>query len=146
LLSATFIISIMLLLLLIYSLNLGNAKPIMPLIEPRADYPCNDLNNCRTRWNIIWSCLSTVLLCTWVSLHPNITIAPDTRRIGWIEKHVWHPLCHLMKNRLPLFPCALIAPEYILAWAIRQYIQAGEIQRTCQASQENNTEEKAILV
>ena len=132
----------MLFLLLMYSLNFGgaSARPIT-LLEQRTDTPCNDLNNCRTRWNIIWSCLSTVFLCTWVTLHPNIAIAPDTRRVGWIERSVWHPLRFLMKNRLPLFLCALVAPEYILAWAIRQYIQAGEIQRQCHASQ-TNTEAK----
>src|SRR5271169_6739061 len=122
----------MLFLLLVYFLtqsNLGGDASPIPLMERRADVSCDDLNNCRTIWNIIWSCLSTILLCTWVTLHPNITIAPDTRNMSWFEAKVWHPLRGLLKNKLPLFLCALIAPEYILAWAIRQHLSAREIQR-----------------
>jgi len=77
----------------------------------------------------VWSCFSTIFLCTWVTLHPNITIALDTRGMDRFQKSVVHPLLSFMKNKLPLFLCALIAPEYILAWAIRQYLKAGEIKR-----------------
>ena len=49
--------------------------------------------------------------------------------MGWFKKSVVHPLRGFMKNKLPLFLCALIAPEYILAWAIRQYLKAGGIKQ-----------------
>jgi len=124
----------MLFLFLVYTLTGGNqsdASPIssIPSINPRADLSCDDINNCRTISGIVWSCLSTIFLCTWVSLHPNITIAPDTRGMGGFKKSVVHPLLGFMKNKLPLFLCALIAPEYILAWAIRQYLSAGDIKQ-----------------
>ena len=32
-----------------------------------------------------------------------------------------------VEHRLPLFVCALLVPEYVLAWAIRQYLKAREI-------------------
>ena len=34
-----------------------------------------------------------------------------------------------VEHRLPLFVCALLVPEYVLAWAIRQYLSAREIAR-----------------
>jgi hypothetical protein len=116
----------MLCLLLVYSLTQsdpGDASPIPSItsITPRADFSCNDLNNCRTISNIVWSCLSTIFLCTWVSLHPNITAARDPGVMGWLRDFT--------KNKLPLFLCALLVPEYILAWAIRQYFKAGHIRQ-----------------
>jgi hypothetical protein len=38
-------------------------------------------------------------------------------------------LVELLTYKLPLFLWALLVPEYILAWAIRQYLTAGEIQK-----------------
>jgi len=123
----------MLFLLLVYSLTQSgpsdaNPIPSIPSITLRTDVSCNDLNNCRTISSIVWSCFSTIFLCTWVTLHPNITIAPDTRGIGRFEKVV-HPLLGLMRNKLALFLCAFLAPEYILAWAIRQYLSAGNLKQ-----------------
>src|ERR1700747_3402552 len=39
---------------------------------------CNHPYGCRTLWDIIRSCLLTIFLCTWVSMHPNIP-SPDER-------------------------------------------------------------------
>jgi hypothetical protein len=123
----------MLVLLLVYFLNqsnLGDAIPISSTVNnPHADLSCNDLNNCRTISSIAWSCFSTIFLCTWVTLHPNITIARDTRSKDGFKKSVLYPMRGFMKNDLPLFLWALLAPEYILAWAIRQYLKAGDIMR-----------------
>jgi hypothetical protein len=114
----------MLFLLLVYSLTQsdpGDASPIpsIPSLKPRVDFLCNDINNCRTISSIVWSCFSTIFLCTWVSLHPNITAACDKGVMGWVRDFA--------KNKLPLFLCGLLAPEYILAWSIRQYLKAGDI-------------------
>jgi hypothetical protein len=125
----------MLFLLLVYFLkqgNLSDASPISSIVNnPRADFSCNDLNNCRTISSIVWSCFSTIFLCTWVTLHPNIVIARDTRDLGWFKRVVVDPLLGFMKNKLPLFLWALLTPEYILACAIRQYLKAGEIMQEC---------------
>jgi hypothetical protein len=126
LLSTTSTTLSMLFLFLLYSVTQtdpSDASPIraIPSMKPRADFSCNDINNCRTISSIVWSCLLTILLCTWVSLHPNITAARDKGVVGWLRDFA--------KNKLPLFLCALLAPEYILAWAIRQYIAAGDIQQ-----------------
>ena len=46
---------------------------------------------------------------------------------SWIEKYIRNPLLSFAEHRLPLFVCALLLPEYVLAWAIRQYLNAREI-------------------
>jgi hypothetical protein len=75
---------------------------------------CDDLRECRTLQDIIWSCLVTILLCTWVSLHPNIPgpheqrAKPALRRVG-------------------LMVLALIAPELVISWAMRQRVAAGRL-------------------
>jgi hypothetical protein len=49
--------------------------------------------------------------------------------MGWFKKLVVHRLLGFMKNKLPLFLCGLLVPEYILGWAIRQYLKAGDIKK-----------------
>ena len=123
-------ILLMLFLLFLYYLLHGasiNAGPI-PTIQNRssAGNHCNDLAHCRTIWNIIWSCLVTIFSCTWVAVHPNVP-RPQPKVNSWIERRIWNPLLSFVEHRLPLFVCALILPEYVLAWAIRQYLRARQI-------------------
>jgi hypothetical protein len=70
---------------------------------------CSDIGHCRTIWNIIWSCLVTIFGCTWVAVHPNIPNAEDK----------WFTL-----RRLQLMVMALIAPEMVIIWAMRQWVAA----------------------
>lgn len=52
--------------------------PLPPLktssLATASDSPlsCNDLNNCRTMWDIVWSSAITISLCTWASYHPDL--------------------------------------------------------------------------
>ena len=66
----------------------------------------------RTLFNIVWFCLSTVLLCAWISVHPN-TYQGSKWRALW--------------GRLRLMVWTIIAPELILAWAVRQWFGAWTI-------------------
>ena len=121
----------MIILLLAYYLaqsSFGNAGPI-PLIEERDIASGDDQAKQRTLYGITWSCLTTMFLCTWVSIHPNIAFRPKKRDASWLESWIWDPLYHLMTYKLVLFFWALLVPEYILAWSVRQYLQAGEIQK-----------------
>ncbi|KIM19723.1 hypothetical protein M408DRAFT_56576, partial [Serendipita vermifera MAFF 305830] len=86
-------------------------------------------NGQRSIWSIIWSCLSTIFLCTWVAVHPNVHFRPEKRNQRWLEKWLWDPLHEFFTYKLVLFLWALLIPEYILAWAVRQYIQAGVISK-----------------
>ena len=104
----------------------GDAGPI-PLMEARDLASCGDQEDRRSIYSIVWSCLSTIFLCTWVAVHPNVAFRPDKGQMGWFETWLWDPLHELLSYKLPLFIWALLVPEYILAWAIRQYLQAGVI-------------------
>ena len=110
--------------LLLGSVDLNDASPV-PSVDNRslAVTHCTDLSHCRPIWNIVWSCLVTIFSCTWVAIHPN---APSPKN-SWIEICIWNPLMSFAEHRLPLFVCAMLVPEYMLAWAIRQFFKAQEI-------------------
>ena len=121
----------MLFLLLVHYLVQGafiNASPI-PSIDDRlleANH-CTDLTHCRTIWSIIWSSLVTIFSCTWVAVHPNILCPKKREANSWVERCIRNPLLSFAEHRLPLFVCALLVPEYVLAWSIRQFLSAQRI-------------------
>ena len=121
----------MLFLFFIYYLTRGlaiDAAPI-PSINNRSFEPnhCPDLTHCRTIWNILWNCLATIFSCTWVAVHPNIPCPKEREGKNWFQKKIWNPILSVASHRLPLFVCALLVPEYMLGWAVRQYLAAGRI-------------------
>ena len=69
----------------------------------------------------------TIFSCTWVAVHPNIPCLKEREANSWIEKCILNPLLSFAEHRLPLFICALLVPEYILAWAVRQFLKARKI-------------------
>lgn len=122
----------MLALLFAYALTQGSfseAGPVPTFLQRDVVDSYNDQDSRRTVYNIVWSCLSTIFLCTWIAIHPNIAFRPEKPRVGWFEKGIWDPLVHFLSYKLPLFLWALLVPEYILAWAVRQYLMAGEIEK-----------------
>ena len=94
---------------------------------PLATSCCMDLLHCRSIWNIVWSCLVTIFSCTWVTIHPNIPCPKKREASSWIERCILNPLRSFAEHHLPLFVCALFVPEYVLAWAIRQFLCIREI-------------------
>ena len=104
-----------------------DAGPI-PTVENRSltGNHCSDLGHCRTIWNIVWSCLVTIFSCTWVAVHPNVPY-PKKREGGWFQIWIRDPLLSFTEHRLPLLVCALLVPEFILTWAIRQFLRARKI-------------------
>ena len=66
----------------------------------------------RTLFGIIWSCISTIIICAWASVHPNVP-PPNRWKARW--------------NRLRLMFWMIVAPELVLTWAVRQYFGAREI-------------------
>ncbi|KAJ7769056.1 hypothetical protein B0H14DRAFT_2259724, partial [Mycena olivaceomarginata] len=80
--------------------------------EPRAlTDACDDINNCRKLFDIVWGCLATIFACTWVSVHPNV---PPPRQ-SWLA---------LLWRRLKMMLLAVLAPELIVAFAARQSLVA----------------------
>jgi hypothetical protein len=66
-------------------------------------------------WNIIWSCLVTIFVCTWISMHLNIP-APHEK---------WYTMVAL--RRLKGMVVALVAPELIIFWVVHQAIMACKL-------------------
>jgi len=66
----------------------------------------------RSVWNIVWSCVITIFACSWVSVHPNIPARGESklkRTIRRIELMFW----------------AIVVPELIIYWAMRQWFGAA---------------------
>ncbi|KAH9957227.1 hypothetical protein BC827DRAFT_1138343 [Russula dissimulans] len=91
------------------------SPPVLSLDQLQSP-SCSDPNNSRSLWDIIRSCALTLLLCTWVSVHPNIP-SPDER---WPR---------VTLRRVGLMLATLVVPEAIIAWALRQRLAAGELEK-----------------
>ena len=61
---------------------------------------------------------------------PNVPCPKKREANGWIERYIRNPLLSFMEHRLPLFICALLVPEYMLAWSIRQFLVARRITKS----------------
>lgn len=68
----------------------------------------------RSVHDIVQSCLFTIFACIWTSIHPNINGSRDS----W-----W--TC--VKRKVVTTLCAVIAPEVVLLWALRQRFSAQQI-------------------
>ncbi|KAJ6565526.1 hypothetical protein DFH09DRAFT_875239, partial [Mycena vulgaris] len=78
------------------------------ILEPRASVDsCDDINNCRRLFDIVWGCLTTIFACTWVSVHPNV---PPPNQ-SWLA---------LLWRRLQMMFIVVIAPELMVAFPARQ--------------------------
>ncbi|KAJ7364287.1 hypothetical protein DFH08DRAFT_1016507 [Mycena albidolilacea] len=90
----------------------GSAAPVSNSPEFRAlTDACDDINNCRKLFDIVWGCLATIFACTWVSVHPNVP-PPLQSRLA------------LLWRRLKMMLIAVLAPELIVAFAARQFLAA----------------------
>ena len=76
----------------------------------------------RTIWGILWSCLATIFACSWVSVHPNI---PAPNESSW----------RVLLRRLELMFWAVIAPEMIIFWALRQWLGARHLAKIYEGEQ-----------
>jgi len=75
----------------------------------------------RSLYKIVWSCVLTTIICAWVSVHPNVP-----------PSGYWKGL----SRRVKMMVWTIIAPELILAWAVRQWFAAWEIRDTVNGSEE----------
>ncbi|KAF9544968.1 hypothetical protein CPC08DRAFT_716324 [Agrocybe pediades] len=70
----------------------------------------------RQRIQIIWTCVATILAASWVSVHPNIPNAKEST----IKKTL---------RRIELMVWAILTPELIIFWAMRQWHSARLMER-----------------
>ncbi|KAG2141440.1 uncharacterized protein EDB93DRAFT_635831 [Suillus bovinus] len=68
----------------------------------------------RTLWNIVSSSLLTLFACIYSAIHPNIPSPKDSPVL-------------ILWRRLGMMTMALIAPELIVTWAMRQWISARRV-------------------
>ncbi|KAJ7910812.1 hypothetical protein B0H13DRAFT_2272304 [Mycena leptocephala] len=110
----------LLLLILVHLLSRnGSAVPVLHTLNDRSapdSQSCDDINNCRKLFDIIWGCLATIFACTWVSVHPNVP-APNQ---SWLA---------LFWRRLKMMLIAVIAPEIMVGFAARQFFAAGVLSK-----------------
>jgi len=71
----------------------------------------------RSIYNILWSCLSTIFACTWITVHPNIPAPGDSQ---------WE----VLRRRLAIMGYFLLAPEFVIFWAARQHFAARDLTKT----------------
>lgn len=115
------------LLLIYYNLKTAEAAPV-PVPNPSVLETILSDNNpiSRSLINVIYSCMSTILACTWLSIHPNLPESIESESKGFRSNYLGF-LHKFVSHKLPIFAMALLVPEYILAWAIRQWFVASEI-------------------
>ncbi|KAI0062815.1 hypothetical protein BV25DRAFT_1991351 [Artomyces pyxidatus] len=103
-----------------------NGPVAFSLAEPFAT--CRDISICRTRYTIIWSSLVTILACVWTAVHRNV---PGPARAGqsWLRRTVAR-----MLEVGKIVVVTLLVPEWVLAWAVQQFLNAREIRRELEAT------------
>ena len=70
----------------------------------------------RKTLEIIWSCVATILASSWVSVHPNLPHPDDSK----IKRTL---------RRVGLMFWAIIVPELIVFWAMRQWAGARSMEK-----------------
>ncbi|KAF7375229.1 hypothetical protein MSAN_00409500 [Mycena sanguinolenta] len=96
---------------LVYLLARHRAVSGHPLGSRDELVSCDSSTNSRSLFTILTSCLITVFACTWVSVHPNVP-PPNQSKLA------------LLRRRLGLMLVAVIAPELMAGFAVRQFIDA----------------------
>src|ERR1700735_5042134 len=96
----------------------GSAAPVLSPLEPRTPTDtCDDINNCRQLFDVVWGCLATIFACTWVSVHPNVPRPGQS----WLA---------LLWRRLKLMLIAVVAPELMVGFAARQFLAAQRLSKS----------------
>ncbi|KAF9564174.1 hypothetical protein CPC08DRAFT_660917, partial [Agrocybe pediades] len=90
-------------------------------IESHANFVTNNTEalqcscpDTRSILDIIWSCLATVFLCTWVSVHPNLGPPKELKLMSFFR-------------RVKVMFWGLLGPDIILFWSMAQWFAARNI-------------------
>jgi hypothetical protein len=121
----------MLLLLAIYHFAFTQAIPLTsgsttPL-STRSAVSCDNIDNCRKLNDIIWSCITTIFACTWLTLHRNIPPPTVNKRDMAFREKCSYTVKRFLRHRFLPFFVTFIAPEWVLAWAMQQRTVATQI-------------------
>lgn len=120
------------LLIVLLTLSLKNLICATALPGALADAPSqgamdtgSSSSETRTVLSILYSCLATTFACTWVSVHPNVPFFGEGE---WV----------ILGRKIHLMIMALIAPELMIMWAIKQSIGAKSIQNIIEKKRESS--------
>ncbi|CCA74337.1 hypothetical protein PIIN_08290 [Serendipita indica DSM 11827] len=107
----------------VYSLSTHAAQDIAPNMTE-----C--LPSCARQYRslsgIVLSCLTTIFLCIWVSLHLNVPEPVDTRGLGRLKRFkVWFR-SFIRCTVVPIF-VTLVFPEWVLGIAVLQFAKATQL-------------------
>ncbi|KAF8329167.1 uncharacterized protein EI90DRAFT_3017402 [Cantharellus anzutake] len=109
------------------------AAPILPYplnatsLSINVSEACNDLRNCRTLWNLVYSCLLTIFICVWTAVHPNVE---HHRRMNLSMGDRIEEVME-RRDRFGLMRSSLIFPEWVVAMAWEEFSAAWKISRKC---------------
>ncbi|KAJ8463465.1 hypothetical protein ONZ45_g17570 [Pleurotus djamor] len=78
----------------------------------------NDNDDARTPIEIAWSSIAVIFACTWIAIHPNIPPV-NIRASQWL----------LWRRRVFLMLWALLVPELMIQWAVKQWFDALDVSR-----------------
>ncbi|KAI0057728.1 hypothetical protein BV25DRAFT_1919912 [Artomyces pyxidatus] len=98
-----------------------SSRDSVGLASANASTKCTDIENCRTRYNIIWSSLVTILACVWTAVHRNI---PGPAKPN--DSRLWRIILRILEV-VKIVGVTLLAPEWVLAWAVRQFMNARDL-------------------
>jgi hypothetical protein len=105
--------------------SLTDGAPIVPedATPKESGVTCQQF---RTISSIIYSCLLTMIACTWTAVHPNLP-GPDDSKI------------QIFRRRMKVVLVTLIAPEYTLFWALMQRQAAQELVKAAKKGELSTT-------
>ncbi|KAF8647152.1 hypothetical protein AX16_006983 [Volvariella volvacea WC 439] len=83
--------------------------PISPVLNAfvAASDRIRDPSKIRSTWELVWNCLGTIFVCTYVAIHPNMPDPNSSKR-----RRLWE------KVKMSVY--ALLAPEVVIVMALRQ--------------------------
>ncbi|KAG1725930.1 hypothetical protein EDB19DRAFT_2043106 [Suillus lakei] len=99
---------------LVYLVVVIRAAPTTNSTATTSDSSESPLFTTRTLWNIVSSCIITLFACIYSAIHPNIPSPQDSPVL-------------ILWRRLGIMIMALIFPELIIAWAMRQWLSARQV-------------------
>ncbi|KAF7984843.1 hypothetical protein HWV62_10793 [Athelia sp. TMB] len=91
---------------------------------------CYDIRYCRTLEGLAQSCIVTILACVWFAVHRNIPAPrvahPHNNLFIRALLFVWYKILD-QRQALTVFVVTLLVPEWVLAWALRQFLMARRL-------------------
>ncbi|KAF7969707.1 hypothetical protein HWV62_26166 [Athelia sp. TMB] len=94
---------------------------------------CDDIHTCRTLYSIVQTCLATIFAPVF---DPNPNHVPISKAARWF----WSKIRDL-RQPVIVFSVTLLAPEWVLAWAVRQRLRAGKLVKELEKARAEATEQ-----